>query len=111
MATRKTTSHNYKDGSVAAPTLPPPTRLTPQQLGEKGEKGLCYCCDRKYTKGQKCAEKKLIYIDGEEDQEKEQETSKKDDIYQEQFLEKQEMNLTISCNALTRINTSQTLKI
>ena len=60
MATRKHTIHNYKDGS-----------LTPQQLEEKRAKGLCYNCDSKYTKGHKCAEKKLFYIDCEEEEEKE----------------------------------------
>ena len=50
MATRKHTTHNYKDGSVAAPSLPQPIRLTPQQLEEKRAKGLCYSCDSKYTK-------------------------------------------------------------
>ena len=29
MATRKPTTHNYKYGSVATPSLPKPTRLTP----------------------------------------------------------------------------------
>ena len=76
MATRKTTTYNYKDGSVATPILPQPTRLTPQQLEEKREKGLCYICDRKYTKGHKCAKKKLFYIYCEEEEENEQETSK-----------------------------------
>jgi hypothetical protein len=92
MATRKPTTHNYKDGSVVAPSLPQPTRLTPQQLEEKRAKGLCYSCDRKYTKGHKCAEKKLFYIDCEEEEEKEQEMSKEEDIHQEQTLEKEEMN-------------------
>ena len=50
MATRKPTTHFYKKGSVATPKFPQPTRLTPQQLEEKREKGLCYICDRKYTK-------------------------------------------------------------
>ena len=31
-------------------------------------KRICYSCDRKYTKGHKCAEKKLFYIDCEEDE-------------------------------------------
>ena len=35
MATRKPTTHNHKDGSVSSPSLPQPTRLTPQQLEEK----------------------------------------------------------------------------
>jgi len=59
MATKKHTTHNYKDGSVVAPSLPQPIRLTPQQLEEKGAKGLCYSCDSKYTKGHKCAENKF----------------------------------------------------
>ena len=42
---------------------------------------------------------------------KEQETSKEEDIHQEQTLEKEEMNLTISCNALAKITTPQILKI
>ena len=36
MARRKSTTQNYKDGSVVAPSLPQPTRLTPQQLEERG---------------------------------------------------------------------------
>ena len=71
MATRKHTTHNYKDGSVVAASLPQPIRLTPQKLEEKREKGLCYRCHRKYTKGHKCAEKKLFYIDCEEEEENE----------------------------------------
>ena len=72
MATRKLTTHNYKDRSVVAPSLPQPIRLTPQQLEEKRAKGLCYSCDSKYTKGHTCADKKLFYIDCEEEEAKEQ---------------------------------------
>jgi len=39
MVTREPTTHNYKDGSVVAPSLPQPIRLTPQQLEEKRAKG------------------------------------------------------------------------
>jgi len=53
METRNPTTHNYKYGSVFSPSLPQPTRFTPQQLEEKRQKGLCYSCDRKYTKGHK----------------------------------------------------------
>ena len=60
MATRKPTTHFYKEGSVATPRFPQPTRLTLQQLEEKREKWLRYSCDIKYTKGHKCAEKKLF---------------------------------------------------
>eukprot|EP00253_Pinus_taeda_P024457 PITA_24457 len=110
MATKKPNTHNYKDGSVVSPSLPRPIRLKPQQLEEKREKGICYNCDSKYTKGHKCVEKKLFYIGYEEEEEKEQEMSKEEDILQEKTLDKEEMNLTISCNALARI-TTQTIKI
>jgi len=65
MLTRKPTTHNYKYGSFVSPSLPQPMGLTPQQLEEKREKGLCYNCARKYTKNHKCTEKKLVYIDWE----------------------------------------------
>ncbi len=74
-------------------------------------KWICHSCDRKYTKGHKCADKKLNYTDWEEEEEKEQEMSKQEDIHQEPTPNKEEMNPTISCNALTRITTPQTLKI
>ena len=80
MATRKYTTHNYKDGSVVAPSLRQPTRLTPQQYVKKRVKWRCYNFDRKYTKAHKCSENKLFYINCEEDEEKEQETLKKEDI-------------------------------
>ena len=111
METKKHTLHNYKDGSVVSPSLPQPIRLTPQQLEEKRVKGLCYSCDSKYTKGHKCAEKKLFYIDCEEEEEKEQERSKEEDILQEQSLDEEKINPTISCNALAGITTPQTIKI
>eukprot|EP00253_Pinus_taeda_P026304 PITA_26304 len=111
MATRKHTTHIYKDGSVVAASLPQPIRLTPQQLEEKRAKGLCYSCDSKYTKGHKCAEKKLFYIDCEEEEENEQDRSKEEDILQEQSLDEEQMNPTISCNALVGITTPQTINI
>ena len=39
MATRKPTTHFYKEGSFSTPRIPKPTRLTPQQLEEKKQKG------------------------------------------------------------------------
>eukprot|EP00253_Pinus_taeda_P032002 PITA_32002 len=111
MTITKHTTHNYKVGSFVAPSLPQPIRLTPQQLEDKRAKGLCYSCDSKYTKGHKCAENKLFYIDCEEEEEKEQERSKEEDILQEQSLDEEEINPTISCNALAGITTPQTIKI
>ena len=80
-------------------------------MEEKGEKGLCYNCDRKCTKGHKCAEKKFFYIEYEEEQEKDQETSKEEDICQDTTLEKEEINPAISSKALARITTPKTLEI
>jgi len=111
MAIRKSTTHNYKDGSVVAHSLPQPTRLTPQQLEEKRAKGLCYSCHNKCTKGHKCAKKKLFYIDCEEEEEKKKETSKEEGIHKEQTPKKEEVNLTISCNSFAGITTPQSLKI
>ena len=68
MATRKPTTQFFKEGSVSMPRFPQPTRLTSQNLEEKRAKGLCYSCDIKYTKGHKCVEKKLFYIDCEEEE-------------------------------------------
>jgi len=65
---------------VVSPSLPQPTRVTPQKLKEKREKGICYNCDRKCNKCHKCVEKKLFYTDYEEEEEKDQETSKEEDI-------------------------------
>jgi len=81
--TRNSTTHNYKYGSVSTPSLPQPTRLTTQQLEEERAKGLCHSWNRKYIKGHKFTKKKLFYIQCEEGEEKEQETSKEENIHQE----------------------------
>jgi hypothetical protein len=44
-------------------TIPQPTMLTPKQMDESRAKGLYFNCDNKYSKGHKCGEKKLFYID------------------------------------------------
>jgi hypothetical protein len=84
--------------------------LTPQQLEERKAKGLCFNCDSKYSKGHKCGEKKLFYIDceEEEEQEQEQEPSKDENV---EAISSEELTPTISCNALDGIITPQTLKI
>ena len=79
MATRKPTTHFYKEGSVATPRFTQHTRLTPKQLEEKRAKGLSYNCDSIYTKVHKCAEKKLFYIYCEEE-----ENEQEEDMHQEQ---------------------------
>ena len=44
---------------------------------------LCFNCDRKYSKGHKCSENKLFYIDCEEDEDQELEPPQ--DIYLEDY--------------------------
>jgi hypothetical protein len=68
MATRRVTTNNYKENYV--PSLKP-TRLTPQQIDERRVKGLCFNCDNKYSKGNKCSKKKLFYINCEEKEDQE----------------------------------------
>ena len=65
MNTRKAFSNTYRENNVPSPK--PPQRFTPQQLDERRAKGLCFNCDNKYSKGHKCGEKKLFYIDCEEE--------------------------------------------
>jgi hypothetical protein len=74
------------------------------------QKGLFFNCDIKYSKGHKCGEKKLFYIDceEEEEQEQEQETSQDENV---EAISSKELNPMISCNALDGISTAQTLKI
>jgi hypothetical protein len=93
---------------VYASKTPQPTRLTPQQLEERKEKGLCFNCDNKYSKGHKCDEKKLFYIDCEEEEEQEQEPSQDENV---EAISPEELTPMISCNALAGISTPQTLKI
>ena len=82
--------------------------MTPQQLEERKAKGLCFNCDNKYSKGHKCGEKKLFYIDCEEEEEEEQEPSQDENI---EAILSEELTPMISCNALVGIGTPQTLKI
>ena len=45
-----------------------PTRLMPQQLEEKREKGLCFNYDDKYNTRHNSSVRKLLYIDFEEEE-------------------------------------------
>ena len=67
MATRRTTPNTSKESHVPSTNPTQPTRSEPQQLEERREKGLCSSCDNRYSKGHKCGEKKLFYIDCEEE--------------------------------------------
>jgi hypothetical protein len=63
MATRRTTPNIYQENNAPSSKKLQPTRLTPQQLEGRKEKGLFFNCDNKYSKGHKCGEKKVVYID------------------------------------------------
>jgi hypothetical protein len=108
MATRRTNPNIYRENNAPSSKTPQPTRLTPQQLEEIKEKGLCFNCDNKYSKGHKCGEKKLFYIDCEEEEEEEEEPSQDENV---EAILSEELTPTISCNSLAGINTPQTLKI
>jgi hypothetical protein len=77
--------------------------LTTQKIDESKAKGLCFNCDRQCSKGHKCGEKKLFYIDYEEEEVQELEPS--------QCLDLEKTTPTISCHALTSSSTPQTLNM
>jgi hypothetical protein len=106
MDTRRTNPNIYRENNTPSSKTPQPTRLTPQQWEERKEKGLCFNCDNNYSKGHKCGENKLFYIDCEEEEKEEEQEPSKDENVEEIFSE--ELTPTISCNALPRINTPQT---
>jgi hypothetical protein len=108
MATRRTNPNIYRENNDPSSKTPQPTSLTPQQLKEIKEKVLCFNCDSKYNKEHKCGEKKLFYIDCGEEEEQEQEPSQDENV---EAISSEELTPMISCNALTRISTPQTLKI
>ena len=86
--------------------------MTPQQLDEIRKKWLCFNCDSKYSNGHKCGEKKLFYIECEEEEPKEEEASQ-EDVTSKEIEEdtSEDINPTISCHALDGISTPETLKV
>jgi hypothetical protein len=91
--TRRTNSNTSRENNA-------PSSYPPQQMDERREKGLCFNCDSKYSKGHKCCEKKLCSIDYEEEEANEQEPSQAEEI--------ENITPTISSNALDGISTPQT---
>jgi hypothetical protein len=55
MTTRRVVIDNSIDYHVPSPKL---TRLTPQQMDEIRENGLCFNYENNYNKGHKCGENK-----------------------------------------------------
>lgn len=64
MATSNLVTNNYRENQVPSPK---PVRLTPQQMDVGREKGLCFNYDNNYSKEPKYSEKKLFYMDYEEE--------------------------------------------
>ena len=110
MDTRRTTPNIYRDNNFPSSKTSQPTSLTSQKLEERKEKGLCFNWERKYSKGHKCGEKKLFYIDCEEEEEQEQEKEPSQDENVD-AISFEELTPMISCNALGGISTPQTLNI
>ena len=46
---RKQGANVTKEIGYSTPSLPQPTRLTPQKIEEKRSKGLCFNCDSKFS--------------------------------------------------------------
>jgi hypothetical protein len=103
MATKRAISKNYRVHHAPSPNLIEPTRFTSQQMDGRISKRVCFNCDNKHSKGHKCGEKKLFYINCEEEEDQELEPS--------QAVEIEETAPTISFHALVGINTPTTLNI
>jgi hypothetical protein len=108
MATRRNNPNIYRQNNAPSSKTTQPKRLTPQQLEERKEKGLFFNFESKYSKGHKCGDKKLFYIDCEEEEEEEQEPSQDENV---EAISSEELTPMILCNALAGIITPQILKI
>ena len=84
-------------------TIPQLISLTLQQMDEIRAKGLCFNCDNKYSKGNICSDKKVLYIHNEEEECQELE------LLQDIYLE--ETTPMIYYHELASISTPKTLKI
>ena len=64
-------------------------------MDERRAKGLCFNCDSKYSKGHKCGEKKLFYIDCEEEEDSVPKTTR---LTPQQMDERREKWLCFNCD-------------
>ena len=108
LASKRQGNINFSERRSLTHSLPQPTRLTPQQIEEKRAKGLCYNCDNKYSRGHKCGEKKLFYIEGPNEEEEEEPVLEGDKDLDEESHDSQPI---ISCHALSGFSAPQTLKV
>ena len=65
----KSTFVPFRNMVSQIPPIPPAPRTThikhllESEMWERREKGICYNCDEKFTRGHRCAEKKLYLLD------------------------------------------------
>ena len=55
---------------LPTPPKPPPfpfRRLTPAELASRRERGLCFHCDEKFTRGHRCASRFFLLVADEDD--------------------------------------------
>ena len=108
MATKRTTPKTSKESNAHLVNTHQPIILTPQQLEERREKRPCFNCDRKYSNGHNCGEKKLFFIDYEGEEAEDEQPSQTKGIEE---TTSEEITHTISYHAVAGICTPQTLKI
>ena len=97
MDTRRTTPNTSRESNAPFDNPPQPTMLTPYQLEERREKDICFNCDNKQSKGHKCGEKKLFYVDCEEEYTNDQEPYQAEETKDTTM---EEITPTIPCHAL-----------
>lgn len=65
-------------GSIKNPSLPT-KKFFATEMKERREKGLCYNCDEKYTRGHRCKVQRIYLLDASKDEEGEPETEREKD--------------------------------
>jgi hypothetical protein len=71
-ATHKYTTGTYEGSSdifgAHRETLPQTTQISPREMEEIREKGLCFGCNKKWSKGHKCQETKLFSLENNDEE-------------------------------------------
>ncbi|KAJ8629431.1 hypothetical protein MRB53_022754 [Persea americana] len=98
---------NLLYGQSRPNSFPAIRRKLPKELEEKKAKGLCFKCNKKFTKGHQCKKKQLYVLDGD------QEDSDQEPIQEEESEEvlEQEGDLQISINAITGSISYRTMRV
>lgn len=77
-------------------------RLTPTKLRERREKGLCFNCNKKFGSGHRC--KRLFYLEGVWEEDKQMEQDHEVEEYTEETAE-------VSLHAICGIGTTKTMRV